>query len=213
MFPQIKFKDCDRQVVKNLKNDLLEARGSILDYSPSDFNKGKLDRIRIRVFKFPKNETCNEFFIIRGNKKYVCLNSSLLKTRYYAGLQHVLHGITHYFSHFRDDIADEVFCEFVSYSILNELLEGRGGKRFQRRIIRSIMRTSSKEFNSYYRVARKLNKREEGLLLKLNTRVKNRKITKDKEKRMFRRLLKTKVNSYDEVVKKLPELEKEFRKV
>jgi len=80
---QIKYKNCEKQLVKNLEEDLLEVKQSILGHSPSDFNRGKLDRIRIRIFKFPKKETCNEFFIVKGNKKYVCLNSSLLKKRYY----------------------------------------------------------------------------------------------------------------------------------
>jgi hypothetical protein len=212
MFPQIKFKDCEPQLVKNLKNDLLEAKESIFNYSSHDFTKGKLDRIRIRVFKFPRNETCNEFFIIVGNKRYVCLNSSLLKRRYYAGFQHILHGITHHFSYFRDDIADEIFCEFVSYSILKKFLESKG-KKFQRRIIRSIMKISPKDYNSYYRVARKLDEKEGGTLTKLNKKAKSRKISRKKEKKIFARLLKTKINNYGEVVKNIPELERGFRKV
>lgn len=212
MFPQIKFKDCEPQLVKNLKNDLSKLRESILEYSPSDFNKRKLDKIRIRVFKFPRNETCNEFFVVVGNKKYVCVNSSLLKRRYFAGLQHTLHGIVHHFSHFRNDIGDEVFCEFVSYSVLEEFLKKKG-ERFKRRIVRSAMKASPKDYNSYYRVGRKLDEKEENLLLRLNSKAKNRKISKRKEKKIFLRLLKTKIYQYDYVVKKLPELEKGFRKV
>jgi len=212
MFPQIKYKDCDRRLVKNLRDDLLEVRKSIIDYSPLDFNKEKLDRIRIRVFRFPRNETCNEFFIVVGNKKYVCLNSSLLKRRYYTSLQHVLHGISHHFSHFRDEIANEVFCEFVSYSVLRKLLKKKG-KNFERRIVRSIMNASPKDYNSYYRVAKKLNRKEDEFLIRLNEKVKNRRISKIKEKTMFTRLLKRKVKKYDYVIKKLPELEKGFMKV
>ncbi len=212
MFPQVKFKDCEPQLVRNLKNDLSELRESILEYSPSDFNKGKLDRIRVRVFKFPNNETCNEFFMVVGNRKYVCVNSSLLKRRYYAGLQHTLHGIVHHFSYFRDDTADEIFSEFVSYSILEEFIKKKGEK-FKRRIIRSVMKASPKDYNSYYRVGRKLDEREEGALIKLNKKAKNRKISKRREKKIFSRLLKTRIHQYDYVVKKLPELEKGFRKV
>ncbi|NCN38990.1 MAG: hypothetical protein GW914_01250 [Candidatus Aenigmarchaeota archaeon] len=212
MFPEIKFKDCDHRIAKKLKNDLLSLKEPILDYSPLDFNKGKLDRIRVRVFKFPRKETCNEFFIIIGNKKYVCINSSLLKNRYYSGLQHALHGIAHHFSHFRNEISDEVFCEFVSYSVLKEMLENKG-KKFQRRIIRSVMRSSPKEYNIYYRIARKLDEKEEDALLKLNFQAKNRKISKVKEKKIFSRLLKTKIHQYDYVIKEMPELENGFRKV
>jgi len=213
MFPQIKYKDCDRQLVKNLQDDLLNVKKSILGHSPSDFNKGKLDRIRIRVFRFPRNETCNEFFIVIGNKKYVCLNSSLLKRRYYAGFQHVLHGITHHFSHFRSEIGNEVFCEFVGYSVLKELLEKRGRKKFQRRIMKSVMNASPREYNSYYRIGRKMDKREENVLFRLNSKAKNKKISRKNEKKMFSRLLKTKIKKYDYVIKELPELEKGFRKV
>lgn len=212
MFPEIKFKDCEPQLVRNLKNDLSKLRESILEYSPSDFNKGKLDRIRIRVFEFPRNESCNEFFVVVGNKKYVCVNSNLLKRRYFAGLQHTLHGIVHHFSHFRNDIGDEVFCEFVSYSVLEEFIKKKGEK-FKRRIIRSTMKASPKDYNSYYRVGRKLDEREEDLLLKLNSKAKNRKISKKKEKKIFSKLLKMKINNYGEVIKKLPELEKGFRKI
>ena len=212
MFPEIKFKDCDRQLVRNLKEDLLGVRKSILDYSPPDFNKGKLDRIRIRVFKFSRKETCNEFFIIIGNKKYVCLNSSLLRRRYYTGLQHTLHGITHHFSHFRSEIASEVFCEFVSYSTLKQLLKKKG-KKFQRRIIRSIMKSSPKDYNSYYRIGRKLDGKDKGFLLKLNEKVRSRRVSKKREKEMFTRLLKRKIKKYDYIIKEMPELEKGFRKI
>lgn len=186
MFPLIKYKDCDEKLIKKLKSDLTGLKESILGYSPSDFNEGKLDRIRIRVFKFSRKETCNEFFIISGNKKYVCLNTSFLKRRYYAALQHLLHGISHHFSHFRNEIADEIFCEFVSYSILDELLEKRG-KGFKRRILKSIERQSPKEYNYYYKTAKKLNKIEDRVLLRMNDKIKNGKISKKKEKMFFKK--------------------------
>jgi hypothetical protein len=210
MFPQIKYKDCSKEQVKRLEQDLMKVKKSILGYSPPDFNRGKLERIRFRIFKFPREENCNEFFILDGNKKYVCLNSSLLKKRYYTALQHVLHGITHHFSKFRTEISDEVFCEFVSYSIIKELLDKKG-KKFQRRIIKSIMNSSPKDYNAYYRIAKKLEKKEEGFLLKLNRKVKNRKVSKKKEKQIFTRYLKTKTETYDYVVKEIPELERGFR--
>ena len=69
-FPQIKFKSKDIIDVnkpRRLKNDLKKLKKEILSYTPSDFNVGKLNRLRIRIFKFSKNENCNEFFIINGN--------------------------------------------------------------------------------------------------------------------------------------------------
>lgn len=209
-FPRIKFEDCDSKLINKLKDDLLEVQKSILSYSPSDFNKGKLDRIRIRVLKFSKKETCNEFFVILGNKKYVCLNSSLLKKRYYAGLQHVLHGIAHHFCNFTNEISSEVFCEFVSYSIVEELIKDYN-KYSQKKIIGSIMKVSSKDYNSYYKIGKKLNKKDKGLLIKLNKKVKDNKIRKKKEKKLFSKLLKSKIKKYDYVVKKLPELEDGFK--
>ncbi|MBD3156009.1 MAG: hypothetical protein GF368_05145 [Candidatus Aenigmarchaeota archaeon] len=210
MFPIIKYKDCDEKLIKKLKLDLITLKESILGYSPSDFNKGKLDRIRIRVFKFSRKETCNEFFIISGNKKYVCLNASFLKRRYYAALQHLLHGISHRFSHFRDEIADEIFCEFVSYSLLDELLEKRG-KEFRGRILKSIERESPKEYNYYYKMARKLNKMEDRVLLRMNNKIKNRKISKKNEKMFFKKFLKKNTNVSEELVEDLPELERDFK--
>ncbi|MEM5793316.1 MAG: hypothetical protein QXY45_03080 [Candidatus Aenigmatarchaeota archaeon] len=212
MFPDIGFKDCDIELVRRLKKDLLISKNYLLNYSPSNFTKRRLDKIRIRVFKFPKNEECNEFFLIYKNRKYVCLNSSLLKRRYYAALQHVLHGLTHHFSQFRDDIGDEVFCEFVSYSVLKDLLRERS-KRFQDRILRSVMRSSPKEYNTYYRFSRKMDEKNKGFLIKLNNMVKNRKISIKKEKRLFKRVLKTKNKGESFSIENIPELERGFRKV
>jgi len=212
MFPNIKFKDCEIHLVKRLRNDLLSLEDSILGYSPKNFSKSKLGRIRIRLFKFPKNEVCNEFFLIYGNKRYVCLNSTLLKKRYYTALQHVLHGITHHFSQFREEIGTEVFCEFVSYSLLKSLLEKKS-KFFERRIIKSVMKNSPKEYNMYYRIGRKLEEKEEGFLVKVNRMVKNRKISQKKERRLFKRLLKGKVDSPNFEIKEIPELEIGFRRV
>jgi len=212
MFPDIKFRDCDPNLARRLKKDLVSVESHLLDCSPSNFSRQKLGRIRIRIFKFPRNEECNEFFLLHRNKRYVCLNSSLLTRRYYTGLQHTLHGIAHHFSQFRDEIGDEVFCEFISYSILNKLLEKRG-RKFQNRIIRSVMRSSPRDYNIYYRIGRKLNEKNEGFLIKLNNMVKNRKISTKKEKKLFSRVLKTKIKGQNFSIKDVPELERGFRKV
>lgn len=211
-FPQIKIKNANLERSKKLKQDLLDMKELILKNSPSDFNINKLNRIRIRIFKFQKGENCNEYFLKYMNKKYVCLNSSLLERRYYASLQHILHGIAHSFCHLRDDIGEEVFCEVISYSILNEFLKSKG-KKFSRRIIKSIMKVSPKHYNSLFRVGRKLEEREEKILLKLNSKAKNRKISKKKEKELFRKLLKSKKQLKEEFIENIPELERRFRRI
>jgi len=214
VFPQIKIKSkdmVDLNRAKQLKKDLKTLKKDILSYTPSDFNIGKLNRLRIRVFKFSKREGCNEFFIMDGNKKYVCLNSSLLNRRYYAALLHTLHGISHSFCHLKDDIAEEAFCEYVSYSILKEFLKNKG-KKFRRKIICGIMRISPKNYNKYYRAARKLEKKSEGIMLKMNSQSKNRKISKKEQRKIFYKL--TKVNRLeDDDSLDMSELERGFRKV
>jgi len=214
VFPQIKIKSKDMinlNRAKQLKKDLKTLKKDILSYTPSDFNIGKLNRLRIRVFKFSKREGCNEFFIVDGNKKYVCLNSSLLNRRYYAALLHTLHGISHSFCHLKDDIAEEAFCEYVSYSILKEFLKNKG-KKFRRKIIRGIMRISPKNYNKYYRAARKLEKKSESIMLKMNSQSKNRKISKKEQRKVFYKL--TKLSSIeDDDSSDMPELEGGFRKV
>jgi len=208
MFPDIKIKDTDIFLARKLKKDLKWLKSSIMEFSPPDFNIGKLNRLRIRIFKFPKSENCSEFFFIHQNKKYVCLNSSLLHKRYYTGLQYLIHGIAHSFSHFKEEIADEVFCEFVSYSVLKRFLEVKGEK-YSRRILKSVMNQSSKQHNSLYRVGRRLEKIEANHLLKLNSRIKNNGIP---EKNILSRLLKSKKTMEKDNFEKIPELEKGFRK-
>jgi len=73
------------------------------------------------------------------------------------------------------------FCEehadYVAYSVL-------------RRINKSVMRVSTKEYNHYSRAARKLEKKRKGFLKKLKSKAKSRKLSKRKEKLVFSRLLK-----------------------
>lgn len=213
-FPQIKIKSKDvddLEKVKQLKHDLRELKEDILSYAPSDCNSGKLNRLRIRIYKFSRMELCNEFFITDGNKKYVCLNSVLFNRSYYNSLQCVLHSIAHSFCHLKDDIAEEAFCEFVSYSILKEFTNNRG-KIFSRKIIRSAMNNSPTAYNIFYRAAKKLEKKSEGIMLELNSKAKNRKISKKKERRIFYKLVKFKKFGED-ISDDIPELEKGFRKI
>jgi len=213
-FPQIKIKSkdvIDLSRVKQLRKDLRTLKGGILSYSPSDFNSGKLNRLRFRIFKFSGKERCNEFFTIDWNKKYVCLNSCMLNRRYHAALLHTLHGIAHSFCHLKDEIGEEAFCEYVSYSILKEFLEKKG-KRFRRKIIRGIMKKSPKNYNKYYRAARKLEKKNEGVMLKMNNLSKNRKISKKKQRKLFYKLTRvSQIEDYDSG--DIPEFERGFRKV
>lgn len=214
VFPQIKIKSkdiVDLSRVKRLKYDLRNLKDDILSYAPSNFNSGKLNRLRIRIFKFSRIEGCNEFFILNGNKKYVCLNSSLFNRNYYSALLHTLHGIAHSFSYLKDEIAEEAFCEYVSYSILKEFLKNKG-KKFRRKIIRGIMKKSPENYNKYYRAARKLEKKSEGIMLKMNNQSKNRKISKKKQRKLFYKL--TRLSQIeDDDSSDIPELEKRFKKV
>ena len=213
VFPQIKIKSkdvIDLSRVKKLRADLKLLKNDILSYAPSDYNSGKLNRLRFRIFKFSRKERCNEFFIIDRNRKYVCLNSCMLNRRYHAALLHTLHGITHSFSHLKDEIGEEAFCEYVSYSILKEFLKDKKG--FRRKIIREIMKKSPKNYNKYYRAARKLEKKNEGTMLKMNSQSKNRKISKKKQRKLFYKLTRvSQIEDYDSG--NIPELERGFRKV
>jgi hypothetical protein len=211
-FPQIKIKskdlvDLDR--VKRLKCDLRLLKNDILSYAPSDFNYNKLKRLRFRVFKFSRKERCNEFFTIDWNRKYVCLNSCILNRRYHSALLHTLHGIAHSYCHLKDEIAEEAFCEYVSYSILKEFLKDK--RRFRRRVIRGIMKKSPKNYNKYYRAARKLEKKKEGIMLRMNNQSRYRKISRKKQKKLFYKLTKvSRIEDYDS--EDVPELERGFRK-
>ncbi len=211
MIPDIAIKNTDIALARRLKDDLGVVGKLLLNYTPSDFSSRKLKKLRIRIFKFPKNEDCNEFFFTYGKKKYVCVNACLLSRRYYTAFQHVLHGMAHSFCHLKDSIGEEVFAEYVSYSAILEHLENRG-KKFVRRIIKSIMKASTKEYNIFFRIARRLEKKERGYLLKLNSKAKNRKISKKKQTLMFSRYTKSR-NLNNESDSTIYELEKGFRKI
>jgi len=210
IFPQMKIKDSDVSRAKQLKNDLFTVKRSILNFAPRNYNLHRLNGLRVRIFPFTKEENCNEYFIINRRKKYVCLNARLLSRRYYTALQYVLHGIAHSFCYLRGGISEEVFCEFVSYSILKEFLEKKGGN-FARRIIKSVMKVSSKDYNTYFRAGRKLDGRKKDILLKLNSKAKSKKLSRKKEKQMFSKLLKFK--KIDDSPDDAPELEKGFRRI
>jgi hypothetical protein len=212
IYSQIKVKDVEITRPKQLKKDLLELKNPLLRFLPKNYSPRRLNTLRIRIFPFSKKENCNEFYIRQKNKKYLCLNSCLLSRRYYSALQYTLHGIAHSFCFLRHDISEEVFCEYVSYSILNEFLKDKGEK-FRRRIIRSIMKISGRDYNNYYRAARKLDKKNKDFLKKLNSKAKNKKLSKRKEKRVFSRLLKMRRIDDNDLTDNSLELEKGFRKL
>ena len=210
-FPQIMVKPRDVKGLskaRRLKRDLKSLSGEILKYSPAGFDRKKLSRLRIRIFRFSKNEGCNEFFVVAKNRKYVCLNSAMLEWRYYTALQHVLHGIAHSFCRLRTPIAEECFCEFVGYSAMSELIKDR---KDYRRIVGSVMRNSPKEYNIYFRATKKLEKREAGRIVKLNRKAKYKGISKKAERRIFYKIVK--IRSFPEEEGEIPELERGFRKV
>ena len=211
LFPQISIKNTDTVRARKLKTDLSLLKKSIINFTPRNYSPKRLNTIRIRIFPFPKKENCNEFYIRQKNKKYLCLNSYLLSRRYYSALQYILHGIAHSFCFLKHDISEEVFCEYVSYSILNEFLKNKGEK-FKRRVIKSVMKVSSKEYNNYFRAARKLEKKKKGFLKKLNSKAKSRKLSKRKEKRVFSKLLKMRRLDDNDPVDNSIELDEGFRK-
>jgi len=211
-FPQMSIKNTDINRANRLKTDLSLLKETIHNFVPKNYSTKRLNTLRIRIFPFPRKENCNEFYILQKNKKYLCLNSYLLSRRYYSALQYILHGIAHSFCFLRHDISEEVFCEYVSYTILNEFLKDKGEK-FRRRIIRSIMKISGRDYNNYYRAARKLDKRNKDFLKKLNSKAKNKKLSKRKEKRVFSRLLKMRRIDDNDLTDNSLELEKGFRKL
>ncbi len=211
-FPQVCIKNTDLNAAKRLKNDLLFLNKSIIDFIPKKYSISKLNTLRIRIFPFSREENCNEFYITQKNRRYVCLNARLLSKRYYSALQYSLHGIAHSFCFLRHDISEEVFCEYVSYSIINEFLNKKG-ENFKRRIIQSIMKVSPKNYNNYYRVARKIDEKKKGFLKKLNSNAKNKRLSKRKEKKVFSRLLKLRRIADNDTSDDSIELEKGFKKL
>jgi hypothetical protein len=211
-FPQVSIKNTDTNQAKRLKNDIFFLKKSMISFIPRNYSPERLNTLRIRIFPFSRKENCNEFYIRQKSKKYVCLNSNLLSKRYYSALQYTLHGMAHSFCFLRHDISEEVFCEYVSYSILNEFLNGKGDK-FKRRIIKSIMKVSPRDYNNYYRVARKIDKKKKGFLRKLNSKAKNKKLSKKKEKRVFSKLLKMRRLDDNDITDNSIELERGFRKI
>jgi len=199
------------QRVRNINSDLNALLPQMDNFTPGYFDPRRIGRLKIRIFPFDKKENCNEFFATKRNKKYVCLNSKLLKRRYFTGLQYLLHGIAHSFCFLKDEIAEEAFCEFVSYKILENFLQKKG-EAYKRRIIRSVMRSSNKDYNIYFRAAKRVSENDPEKLLKLNTKSKNRKVSQKHVKRIFYKLVKRKNIDPDED-EKIPNLEKGFRKI
>ena len=203
----------DRGRVRQLAADLEALRADVLDFEPLSVDSRYLKRNKIRIFPFPRSEEGNEYFIKKGRKRYICLNASVLKKRYWAALQFLIHGLAHSFCHLRDEIGEEAFCEWVGYSVVEEHAKKKG-ENFARKIIKSIMKLSSPAYKSLYRAAKKLEEKEPYYLVKLNNKAKNRKIKKSVEKRIISRALKTKKHrNLDELDSHIPELEKGFRKI
>ena len=75
------------------------------------------------------------------------------------------------------------------------------------------MKISGRDYNNYYRAARKLDKKKKGFLKKLNSKAKNKKLSKRKEKRVFSRLLKMRRIDDNDLTDNSLELEKGFRKL
>lgn len=74
------------------------------------------------------------------------------------------------------------------------------------------MEKSPKNYNKYYRAARKLEKKSEDTMLKMNRRAKNRKISKKEQRKLFYKL--TRLSQIeDDDSSDIPELERGFRKV
>jgi len=199
--------------VRKLAADLEEVESNILQYAPPSIDLNYLRRNRIRIYKFERAEEGNEYFIVNGRRRYICLNASVLKRNYWAALQFLIHGLAHSFCFLRDETGEEAFCEWVGYSVIRKFACERG-KKFARRIIKSIMRLSSPAYRAFYRAAKRLENKEPSYLIKLNNKAKNRKIKKAVEKRIISRALKTKRHrNLAELDNIIPELEKGFRKI
>jgi len=198
---------------RQLIADLEALKADILDFAPLNVDSRYLKRNRIRIFPFKRSEEGNEYFIKKGRKRYICLNASVLKKRYWAALQFLVHGIAHSFCHLRDEIGEEAFCEWVAYSIVKDYAEKKG-QDFAHRILKSIMRVSSPAYKAFYRAAKRLESKDPNYLICLNNKAKHRKIRKSREKQIISRALKTKRHrDLEELDSKIPELEKGFRKL
>jgi hypothetical protein len=189
-YPSLKYRDFEnKERLVRLKKDLASLKKDILKESPSSFTAKKLKSLRYRVMPFNADESAGELYIMQGRRKYVCIDTKIARKSYYGALQFALHGTAHAFSHFRDPIADEAYCEYISYKILNNHL-AKKGERYRRRIMRSIMRLSSPDYNIYLRAARRIEESAPNTLRKMNNKARHRNIVKAKESRIFRKYVK-----------------------
>ncbi len=211
MFPRIKVKMIqDPKNVKRLKRDLKSLKTNILSFAPPYFGNRDLNSLRIRIFKFPKKDDCDEFFVILQNKRYVCLNSDLLNKNYFVGLQYALHGIAHSFCHLNDDLGQEIFCEVVSYDVLKELLKEKN-ETFKKQVLMNVMKASPDDYNFYYRVGKELEKRRKGFLLWLNKKAFEERVSEKDERRIFYKLIRSRNEETEK--EDIPELEKGFKRI
>jgi len=198
--------------VKSLGKLLQAAEDSVLEWAPVNTSKKQLRKNRIRVYNFSRKEGANELFFRYKNKKYVCLNAALLRRRYWAALQYLIHGLAHSFCHIRDGIGEEVFCEHVGFEALKGAIKNKGTK-LQRRIVGSVVRTSHPSYRAYFRAARRLSEKDPEKMYRLNMNARHRKISKSSEKRIIYRALKARKAGFEDTEIDVPELEKGFRKI
>ena len=197
--------------IRRLASHLRQAEPLFKEHFPRNFSLKKLRKNRVRIYHFPKAEKASEIFSWRGNSRYVSLRAGLLSKRYWAGLQYTLHGLAHSFCYLRDGISEEVFCEHVAFSVLKKLLKGYSPK-FRRRILKSVLRITSKEYDNYYKAAQRLTRRNPKILVRLNAKALHRRIPIKIEKQIVYRALKGRTSSFEELEEYKINLERGFCK-
>ncbi len=203
-------RNLDGRIVR-LASHLEQAEPLFKEHFPRNFSLKKLRKNRVRVYNFPKTEKASEIFSWQGNSRYVSLRAGLLRKRYWAGLQYMLHGLAHSFCYLRDGISEEVFCEHVAFSVLKKLLK-RYSPQFRRKIIKSILRITSTEYSNYYKAAQRLAKRNPKILARLNAKALHRHIPIKLEKQIVYRALKGKTSQFEDLEEYKIDLETGFCK-
>ena len=184
--------------IRRLATHLGQAEPLFKEHFPKNFSLKKLRKNRIRIYHFPKTEKASEIFSWHRNSRYVSLRAGLLRKRYWAGLQYLLHGLAHSFCYLRDGISEEVFCENVAFTVLKKLLKNYSPK-FRRKILKSVLRITSREYENYYKAAQRLAKRNPKILVGLNAKAQHRHIPIKLEKQIVYRALKGKTSSFEEI--------------
>ncbi len=201
-------RNLDGRIVR-LATHLGQAEPLFKEHFPRNFSLKKLRKNRVRIYSFPKTEKASEIFSWRGNSRYVSMRAGLLRRRYWAGLQYLLHGLAHSFCYLRDGISEEVFCENVAFSVLKKLLKNYSPK-FRRKILRSVLRITSREYENYYKAAQRLTKRNPKILVRLNAKALHRRIPIRAEKQIVYRALKGRSSRFEELEEYNINLERGF---